>query len=420
MKNRGTKPRRHRGQAPFAVLRKVSQSPRLEDVSADGVGTLTPPGPRGYALGMDVDASFADWFGTAPDVRTSAPGRVNLMGEHTDYNGGFVLPLALPLQTYVLMARRSDRRVRVGSFPMDPQRRDFDTDDLAPRGDWVDCVRGALGVLQERSIDLKGVDIAVSSEVPIGAGLSSSAALCVALLRGFSEIYKHHLSPVDIALLAQSIEHRWVGANVGVMDQMASSCGRCDAALYLDTLTLQFALCRIPSGIEFLVVDSGVRHSHAHGDYNMRRKECEAACQTLGVGSLRDLEWASDQGRVEALPDVLRRRATHVLLENERVHAAVKAMEAGDVTTLARLFAESHASERDLYEVSVPQVDALRDCLDAEADILGTRMTGGGFGGSVVSVARAGTGAAAARRAIVAAGAQGIAARLLNVPSAVN
>ena len=352
--------------------------------------------------------TFLGLYGRAPETTADAPGRVNLIGEHTDYNGGFVLPTAIPQRARVELALRTDGTVRAASRDVGATPETYAVGAEAPGRDWLDYIQGATRVLRETGRDVPGFDLLLSSDVPVGSGLSSSAALLVALFRALREAVGFELSDVDVARLSQRVENEFVGAHVGIMDQMASSLAGGDAALFLDTRSLAYRRIPLPaSQVELAVVTSGVVHSHAHGGYNERRAQCEEAARRLGVGLLRELDEAgTDPGpalaRLGALPDVLRRRVRHVVTENARVVEAVAALESGDLERVGVLFAASHASMRDDYEVSVPEVDRLVALLTAEPGVCGARLTGGGFGGSVVAVCRPGEAAPAAARAAAA------------------
>ncbi len=330
-------------------------------------------------------------------VDGSAPGRVNLMGEHTDYNGGWVLPLALPHRTRVTLAPLANRRVCVASRQMGGETRSYALGDEAPGHGWLDYVQGVTWVLREEGYRLGGFEAAIDSDVPLGSGLASSAALLVSLVRALREAFRLSLDDVRLALLAHRAENDFVGARVGNMDQLAASLADAETALFLDTRTLAYERVPWPLGADLVVIDSGVAHDHAAGDYNTRRAECERASALLGVAQLRDVG-AAGLSRLAALPERLRSRARHVVTENERALAAVAALRAGDLPRLGALFYASHVSQRDDYEVSVPEVDLLVDLARTEADVFGARLTGGGFGGAVVVLVRAGAARAVARR----------------------
>ena len=342
--------------------------------------------------------TFQQLFGTNPLVRASAPGRVNLIGEHTDYNGGYVLPTVIPQRTVVELAQRSGGRVRALSVNAGkPVPFEYIVGTESRRGRWTDYLQGITWVLTKAGFSLGGADIRIESTVPLGSGLSSSAALEIALLRAFRDAYTLPLEDVQMALLGQRAENEFVGAPVGVMDQMACTLAGPGQALFLDTRSLDWTVVPLPSSAELIVLNSGVTHNHAKGDYRIRRAECEEAARRLGVAQLRDLD-VQDLPRVMELPEPLGRRARHVVTEDARVLAAVRALESGDVEALGQLFYASHDSMRDDYEVSIAEIDLVVDLARAMPEVHGARLTGGGFGGSVVMLARPGTANDAARR----------------------
>jgi galactokinase len=334
--------------------------------------------------------TFEQLFGAQPSVRTSAPGRVNLIGEHTDYNGGFVLPTIIPQRTTVELLPRPGGSVRVVSVDVgQPAPFEYIVGTEARRGRWTDYVQGITWVLTKAGFAVGGADIRIQSTVPLGSGLSSSAALEIALLRAFCEAFTLPIDDVPMARLGQQAENQFVGAPVGVMDQMACSLAGDGEALFLDTRSLEWTVVPMPASAELVVINSGIAHSHAKGDYRTRRAECERAASLLGVPQLRDVG-AQDLARIMSLPDPLGRRARHVVTEDDRVLEAVKAMQAGNVEALGRLFYASHESMRDDYEVSIPEIDLLVELARATPDVYGARLTGGGFGGSVVLLVRLG------------------------------
>jgi galactokinase len=353
---------------------------------------------------MSAAHSFEAVFGRPATIFERAPGRVNLIGEHTDYSGGFVLPMAIPLHTEVELAPRRDGMARVGSLDVPGAARSTFVlgCEHRTRG-WLDYVQGVTAALRADGFSIRGFDARFRSTIPVGAGLSSSAALAVALLRALRLAFSLRLDDVAIARLAQAAETDFVGAPVGIMDPMASSLGRDDEALFLDTRSLHFERVALPRTLELLVLDSGVKHQHAGGGYRARRAEVEQAAQRLGVALLRDVG-PERLGDVAELPPPLDRRARHVITENQRVLDAVRALRAADEAALGALFAASHASMRDDFEVSVPEVDRIVASAAADPDVVAARLTGGGFGGAVVVLARAGHGRAAARRVADAAG----------------
>jgi galactokinase len=315
---------------------------------------------------------------------------VNLIGEHTDYNGGYVLPTALPQETTVQLARRPDRRVRAFSADLDQGAgTEFELGRERRLNSWIDYVQGVTWALGERGAHVTGFELRIGSTVPIGKGLASSASLEVAVGRAINEAFDLGLNDMDIAMLGHRAETAFVGAPVGIMDQMVCSLGDRSSALFLDAATTRFEKIPLPSGIELGVIDSGIAHAHASGEYRTRRQECEDAAARLGVRQLRDMTPAQE-ALVEKLPEPLDRRARHVVTENARVLAAVEALRRGDVRTLGTLFLQSHASMRDDFKVSVPEIDRLVEIAAEHPDVHGARLTGGGFGGAIVMLCREG------------------------------
>ena len=329
------------------------------------------------------------------DFRADAPGRVNLIGEHTDYQDGFVLPCAVPQRTYAALHVRPDRRVRAWSAEMGPNPIEYDIGAEAHTGGWGDYIQGLTWALNAMHAPIGGFDLRLRSDVPVGSGLSSSAALEVSTLRAIRAAFDLPMSDIDLARLAQRAEVEFVGAPVGIMDQMASSLAGEREALFLDTRSLACERIPLPDAINLIVIDSGVAHQHAGGGYITRRRESEAAAILLGVSRLRDIG-PDALPRLARLPSVLARRARHIITENERVVQARAALLGGDLERFGEFVRASHASLRDDYEVSVAAVDLLVDLASAQPRVFGARMTGGGFGGAVVIVAAAGTAASVA------------------------
>ena len=335
----------------------------------------------------DAQRSFESLFGRPPAARSSASGRVNLMGDHTDYNGGFVLPAAIPQTTRVELAAREDRTVRVWSaaYPND-RAIEYQLGSETRDGSWADYVKGMTVVLAPFGLR-HGFDACIESDVPVGSGLSSSAALEIAVGRAIREAFVLPIEDVDLAKAGRRAENDFVGAPVGIMDQMASTFATPSSALFLDTRTLTYEQVAIPPGSALIVINSAIEHRHAGGGYVERRQQCEDAAKLLGVRELRD----ADERAIEApmLSDVLRRRVRHVVSENRRVIETVSAFKNHDLGKAGELFRASHASLRDDFEVSTSEIDKL--CLLAERvqGIYGIRLTGGGFGGAVVALADA-------------------------------
>jgi galactokinase len=337
---------------------------------------------------------------TARDAICFAPARVNLIGEHTDYCEGLVLPLPLLLQTRVELGRRSDRNV-VARTSLEKGPRAYRLGDEQAGKGWLDYVQGVTVVLHRAGYAIGGVDLEVASNIPAGGGLASSAALCVSLLRALREAFRLSLDDVGLARLARASETDFVGAPVGLMDPLAASVGKPGAALFIDTRSLAMEHLPLPPGVEVGVLHSGISHRNAGGTYAQRRSEAESAARGLGVPALRDVTEA-DLDRLALLPPPLDRRARHVVTENARVLAFVASLRKGESASLGALLAASHRSLRDDYQVSLPDVDALVAMAQAEPDVLGARMTGGGCGGAVLFLAKRGraleVGTALARR----------------------
>jgi galactokinase len=347
-------------------------------------------------------AAFTARFGHAVETEVHAFGRVNLIGEHTDYNDGFVLPTSIPQATTVAIARRNDRLARAYSVTLDASET-FEVGREAPTRGWVDYVQGVTDALQRRGFTLGGFDLAIDSTVPVGSGLSSSAALEIAVLRALRDLFSLDIDDLTIAKVGRAAENDFVGAPVGIMDQMASSLAQPGVALFIDTRSLEYQQVRLPPKTELIVINSGVAHNHAAGDYRTRRAECDRAAHLLGVAALRDVG-LDRLDEIMTLPDPINRRARHVITENARVLDAVRAMREGNAEELGRLFSESHASQRDDFEVSVPEVDRLVELAEKEPAVYGARLTGGGFGGSIVALVREGEAAGVASRVAAAYG----------------
>ncbi len=346
---------------------------------------------------MSAASTFETVFGQAPEITARAPGRVNLLGEHTDYQGGFVLPAAIPQQATVSLRRNGGQKHRLHSANLNQTL-------TVPLGE----VGTGFAPYLTGSIALAGVkdalDVWVTSDVPSG-GLSSSAALELATLRALRRLYDLPLDDVDLALLGQKVEHEYVGVMCGIMDQMASSLADTTHMLFLDTRSLERRTLPMPSSADHgtaqvLVIDSGVPRRLAESGYNERRAQVEEASRLLGVPQLRDV---TDISALEVLPDLLRRRAHHVVSENARVLEALTA----DADHFGVLMNASHASLQGDYEVSHPQVDVLVALLQAAPGVYGARMTGAGFGGAVVALVQAGQAAPVAARVLAQYGGEG-------------
>jgi galactokinase len=327
------------------------------------------------------DGSFSAVFGDGPAIAASAHGRVNLMGDHTDYNQGFVLPTLIPQETCIEVAPAKDGVHEVYSATLD---RLIRFDEGGTLSDFARYIGGCVRVVAEAGHRVPPLRWRIASDVPVGSGLSSSAALEVAAIRAIDGLLGLQLDAQRIAFLAHEAETRHAGVACGIMDQMVCSIGALDRMLFLDTASLDRRLVPLPAGGEILVVDSGLPRSLASSHYNERRAECEEAAARLRVSSLREI---SDPAAVEELPSPLKQRARHVVTENARVLAAIEA----DAAQFGSLMNESHASLRDDYAVSLPGLDMLVAALQSEPGCFGARLTGAGFGGCCVALVAEGT-----------------------------
>jgi len=325
---------------------------------------------------------FQQVFGKPPETQASAPGRVNLLGEHTDYNDGFVLPTAIPQCTTVQLGFSSDRQHHFYSENLNEQVSILDMNH--PPSGFASYIFGCIEVLKKAGYTIPPLSVYVKSSVPIGSGLSSSAALEVAILRGLRQLFNLPIDDVEIAQFAQQAEINYAGVQCGIMDQMASSLADTEHILFLDTRTLERRVMPFPDKAEILVIDSGVPRTLASSGYNQRRAECEEAARSLGVKALRDI---TDPQLTEALPEPLRRRARHVVTENNRV---LEVLQGVTSERFGELMNASHASLRDDYEVSVPALDMLVEMLQKTEDVFGARLTGAGFGGACVALVASG------------------------------
>jgi galactokinase len=348
------------------------------------------------ARARDLAARFERRFGVTPRVYR-APGRVNLIGEHTDYNEGYVLPAAIGLFCHVAAAPRDDRLIVVESE--DVGRRiewSIEEPDPTPRASWSQYVLGVAALLRRRDRRLRGATLLVSSDVPMGSGLSSSAAIEISAALALVDLSGLEVGTRDIARLGQQAETDFVGARCGIMDQFVATHARADHALLLDCRSLEHRHVPLPRDVCLVACNTMVRHSHAGGEYNRRRAECESgvariAARFADVRSLRDVDAARLDACRADLPEAVFRRCRHVVSENARVLAFVAALEGSRGDQLAPLMAESHRSLRDDYQVSCAELDAMVEAAQDAPGSLGTRMTGGGFGGCTVSLVRGDT-----------------------------
>ncbi|MGS0692116.1 galactokinase [Shewanella sp. 30m-9] len=332
---------------------------------------------------------FVQTFGTQADELYCAPGRVNLIGEHTDYNDGFVLPAAINFHTAIVVKRRDDLRFRAVSdaFPGEIEEWVFGEEGVPVKNHWSNYLKGFTAAMATSGLAPKGLDLAVVSNVPMGAGLSSSAALEVAFGTAVNDCSQIKLSPLAIAQLAQRGENQFVGCACGIMDQMISALGEQDHALLIDCLDLDSEAVSIPDSLSLIIINSNVQRGLVDSEYNLRREQCEQAAAHFGLESLRDLDLASLEAGKSELTEACYKRAKHVITENRRTQNAAWALESADIAKVSRLMAESHASMRDDFEITTTEIDYLVEII---ANVIGerggVRMTGGGFGGCVVAL----------------------------------
>jgi galactokinase len=339
----------------------------------------------------DIIARFNEHFPGTPKL-FAAPGRVNLIGEHTDYNDGYVFPMALDLNTCVAISARPDRNLQIWSENMKETILFSLDSNQARRKHWSDYVAGIAGELEKTGLHLPGADLYIESDVPVGAGLSSSAAIEISSALALAGLVNAPLNGAELAKLGQRAENRFVGMNCGIMDQFISVHGRADHALLLDCRTLDFHQVPLPSQAAHIVVcNTMVKHELGSSEYNKRRAECEEGVSLMrsdypGITHLRDLSLAQFEKVQHKLSATVTKRCRHVISEDERVLASLTSLQSGNLVRFGRLMNESHDSLRDDYEVSCPELDILVDLARPLPGCLGSRMTGGGFGGCTVSL----------------------------------
>jgi galactokinase len=323
-----------------------------------------------------------------------APGRVNLIGEHTDYNDGLVMPAAIEFYTWIAVAPRDDRRLVVHStnFP-DSIEVDLEAGEPSPRNHWTDYVVGVAVMLKRGGHRLRGADLLVHGEVPIGAGLSSSAAIEVATGIALLGVSGLSMQRLDLAKLCQRAENEFVGARCGIMDQFISCCGRAGHALQLDCRSLDYRMLPLPEEISLVICNTMVKHKLAGGEYNARRAECEEGVLRLSrflphIRALRDVSLNNLERYADSLPETIYKRCRHVVTENQRVTDAVRLLERGDLSEFGKLMHASHLSLRDDYQVSCAELDLMVELAGGLAGVFGARMTGGGFGGCTINLVR--------------------------------
>ena len=336
---------------------------------------------------ITLTQQFHTHFNAKPEAIVRAPGRVNLIGEHTDYNDGFVLPVAIDRGVWIALRARQDGMVRIFSLDLEAESA-FELASLVRDGDWIEYPKGIASELIKAGYKLKGFDAVMTGDVPRGAGLSSSAAVELAVARAFSVVSSFEWNAPVMARIAQKAENEWVGVNCGIMDQMASAACKEGFALFLDCRSLEIQHAPLPKGVAVVILDTSTRRGLVDSAYNERRNQCEEAARWFGVKALRDVsvpdlkKWKAGSG----LSEIAFRRARHIVTENERVLEAIHVMKTGNLKRLGELFNASHDSLRDDFEVTNDALNIVVECARAESTCYGARMTGAGFGGCAVAL----------------------------------
>ena len=337
-----------------------------------------------------VKHRFYDEFGEDPSYIVRSPGRVNLIGEHTDYNDGYVLPMAIDRAAWIALRPRADNQVLAISTDFN-QRRQFALDRLPRPAEvaWIDYLIGVAWALQERGCAPRGWEGVVSGDVPIASGLSSSAALELATARAFYAVSDFQWDAAAMAKVSMAAENDWLGIKTGIMDPMISAAGIENRALLIDCRSLETYSAPLPPRTAVIIMDTGTRRGLVDSEYNQRREQCETAARCFGLPALRDIDVTTFNRRAAELEPLIRKRARHVVYENDRTLRAREAMNAGDAAALGQLMNESHISLRDDFDVSSQALDIIVSCASAEAACYGARMTGAGFGGCAVALVKA-------------------------------
>ena len=336
----------------------------------------------------NLSQQFQAHFNAKPTIIVRAPGRVNLIGEHTDYNDGFVLPMAIDREVMIALRPREDGTVRLFSLDLETESA-FELVSLTREGDWIEYPKGVAYELINAGYKLKGFDAVITGDVPRGAGLSSSAAVELATARAFSAVSGFEWDAPVMAKLAQKAENEWVGVNCGIMDQMASAACKEGFALFLDCRSLEIQHAPLPKGVSVIILDTSTRRGLVDSAYNERRSQCEEAARWFGVKAMRDVsaeEFERKTKEEKGLSDVTMRRARHIVTENERVLEAIDVMRKGNVKRLGELFNASHDSLRYDFEVTNDALNIVVECAREQPSCYGARMTGAGFGGCAVAL----------------------------------
>jgi galactokinase len=331
-----------------------------------------------------LERSFSTYFNAKSEFIVRAPGRVNLIGEHTDYNDGFVLPMAIDHAVWIALSPRADSQVRVRSLDLEVDSA-FDLHSLTKGSGWQEYIKGVAYQLQKEGHELRGFDAVMTGDVPRGAGLSSSAAVELATAYAFAAASGFAWDAAQMAKISQKAENEWVGMNCGIMDQMASAACREGYALFLDCRTLEYQHAPLPENISVVILDTSTRRGLVDSAYNERRSQCEEAARWFGVKALRDVS-VDEFEKGNGLSEVVMKRARHIITENARVLEAVNVMKAGNVKRLGELFNASHNSLRDDFEVTNEALNQIVECAQEQSSCFGARMTGAGFGGCAVAL----------------------------------
>ncbi len=338
-------------------------------------------------LKTTVRSAFQAQYGSVPSFIARAPGRVNIIGEHTDYNEGFVLPAAMDRAIFIAGKKRADNIINIQSLDYQGST-SFSLDQLKDTTlpQWTAYPRGVLWVLKDKGHKISGMDLTIAGNVPLGGGFSSSAAIEVAMFEMASALFDIGLSQKDKGLFGVEVENRFIGIQSGAMDQLSSALGQAGHALLIDCRSFEVTPIPIPPGVTMMALDTGKRRELLNSEYGKRQEQCKEAARLLGVKALRDVTPEQLAANVDKLPEVIERRAAHVVNEDVRTLAAVEAFKAGDLETVGRLINESHASLRDLYQVSSPELDIMAELAQQNEGCYGARMMGGGFGGAVIAL----------------------------------
>ncbi|MBX3035860.1 MAG: galactokinase [Anaerolineales bacterium] len=345
-----------------------------------------------------ISQSFSSYFNAKPKFIVRAPGRVNLIGEHTDYNDGFVLPMAIDREICIALSPRDDETVRLFSLDVSTRLNTslktdsvFNLHSLTPSGGWIEYPKGVANQLLKAGYQLKGFDAVITGDVPQGAGLSSSAALELATAKAFAMSSGFEWDAVKMAKLCQKAENEWVGVNSGIMDQMASAACKAGYAMFLDCRSLEIQHVPLPQHISVVILDTSTRRGLVESAYNERRSQCEEAARWFEVKALRDVrldseKWKVESGKMKEERELVFKRARHVISENERVLEAMQVMKDGNVKRLGELFNESHESLKNDFEVTNEALNIMVECAREQVGCYGARMTGAGFGGCAVAL----------------------------------